>query len=70
MEFLRYRTKIIKIKSAVMAPKPTNKPLLTDDLDLSTIIAVIGPGGAAIEMPRDVPARTVNIVSNYEGNFL
>ena len=45
------------MKSAVIAPSPTEIPLKTDFVERSTIIAVTGPGGPAREIPRRIPRK-------------
>ena len=46
---------IMRIKSAVMAPRPTSMPPVEDLTDRSTITAVTGPGGAARDSPSNNP---------------
>jgi len=55
----------MKIKSAVIAPKPTLIPFKYEMIVRWAIIANIGPGGAAKDMPYKVPNRKlVNISTN------
>ena len=47
----------MSMKSAVIAPSPTEIPLITDFMDRSTMMAVTGPGGPARETPRRIPRK-------------
>lgn len=57
--FWNANMRTMNIKSAVMAPNPILAPSERDFMDLSIMSEFIGPGGAAIDSPRNIPRGTI-----------